>query len=187
MKKELLLVTALAAGFLLAFATVAFAAHTGVMGKLWDNADPATTWEYGAQIVAAECNAAGDMSGEYYGCDNADVTGTFSFTWGTENCADVSGGMDTPGSGDYVCLYIMWGDGPAGTPSDTQTDPKPYIQFVTRHMDFGNIQSGTGANAVTLTDVAAQSPGQWVLITLAIVALVGVGGVVLLLRRRRIA
>jgi LPXTG-motif cell wall-anchored protein len=40
---------------------------------------------------------------------------------------------------------------------------------------------------VTLADVSTQSPNQWLLAALAAVALVGVGGAVLLFRRRRIA
>jgi hypothetical protein len=50
------------------------------------------------------------------------------------------------------------------------------------------LNAGTGApTVVTLSDVTAESPNLWVGVALAALALVGVGGAALLLRRRRIA
>jgi hypothetical protein len=50
-----------------------------------------------------------------------------------------------------------------------------------------NLQTGTGPNVVTLAGANTASSSIWPLVVLAVVALVGVGGAVLLLRRRRIA
>jgi hypothetical protein len=89
-----------------------------------------------------------------------------------------------PNLGEVVTVYIILSgtvDDPSTIVSSFQQPPNLGVPFVISQ------NSGTGPNAVTLAGANAQSPSQWLLAALAAVALVGVGGAVLLLRRRQIA
>ena len=94
--------------------------------------------------------------------------------------------LGTPVAGETVIVYIVL-MGSVGNPSTiikSYQQPPPGINLGTYVI---NENSGTGPNAVTLTGANAESPSQWLLAALAAVALVGVGGAVLLFRRRRVA
>ena len=92
--------------------------------------------------------------------------------------------LGTPVAPETVTVYIIL----SGTVDDPSTVIKSYQQPPINLGTYTiNESSGSGPNAVTLAGAEAQSPSQWLLAALAAVALVGVGGTVLLLRRRRIA
>ena len=92
--------------------------------------------------------------------------------------------LGTPVAGETVTVYIIL----SGTVDDPSTVIKSYQQPPINLGTYTiNEPSGSGPNAVTLAGANAQSPSQWLLAALTAVALVGVGGVVLLLPRRRVA
>lgn len=190
--KRLAKVLVCVVAFSLIVATTVLAAHTGVKGRLWDSSDPAQPWEYGARVVALECTSDGEILDQVYACDNAstDPAGWFDFAWGTNNCAGVSlndtapagpSGKDTM----WVCLYVIWNSGSMGQPPDLRTPPREFMEFITDRMNFGNIQSGTGPVALTLTGLSTESINFWLPAGLAAISLVAVGAVVMGQKRRQ--
>ena len=176
--------------------TVAVAAgNTGVKGRLWDSGDPPQPWEHGARVIALECTSAGAIDDQVYGCDNANATGPdnqygrFEYVWGTNNCTGVSldddGDPGPSGTDTYwVCLYLVWNDGGTGQPPDMLTAPQQYVDFVETSMNFGNIQSGTGPTAITLSNVTAQSANLWLPVGLAVLSVLIVSALLITRRLR---
>ena len=168
----------------------AFALQTGVSGQLWDSKSPAATWKGGASVYAAECDAAGVMSGDIYASQQvaagAMVDGVFDMAWGVNTATGAPATIAAPVNGDYVCLYVDWEGDTNGSVASFQSDAVAVITFVNGRMSFGNIHSGTGPTAVTLQNVTADSNTT---------AAVGIGFVVLMLagvtfvamRRREVA
>lgn len=92
--------------------------------------------------------------------------------------------LGMPSVGETVTVYIIL----TGATSNPSTIIRTYQQPPNLGVPFVISQNtGSGPNVVTMAGANAQSPAWWLPVTLAVVALVGVGGVVLLLRRRRIA
>ncbi|MGC9358043.1 MAG: hypothetical protein ACP5GX_09255, partial [Anaerolineae bacterium] len=126
MKKHLVLLSVLVLASLV-FAIPVLAAQSGVKGKLWDGSDESEAWAYGAHVYAAGCDAFGNLNGLLYGEQVLTPPDSeFDFAWG-----DGGGSYDpAPLSGDYVCIYVVWGSGPSGQPTDTQTAPLQVIGFL---------------------------------------------------------
>jgi hypothetical protein len=194
MKTLRILTSAVFLSFLMV--AVVGAAHTGVVGRLWDSAGPPSDpWVHGAKVVAVECDAAGAIGDQVYGCDNANTAGPitqygrFDFAWGTNNCTGVTLNDTTPDGPNpaddgWVCLFINWDDGGSGQPGDMVTAPQQYLTFLTARMSFDNIQSLTGPTAITLANVTAQSANFWLPVGLAALSFVAVGALIITRRRR---
>ena len=164
--------------------TTALATQTGYAGKLWDSDTPPSPWQYGATIYATNCLADGTLLGTaFYGETQVSAgTSTFDVDWKD------GGAPDAPNDGDYVCLYVVFNAGSSGTPTPVLTDPQPVLFFVSGHINFGNIQSGTGPNAVELVDfsVAPQSSGNtWLPYILLVGSVALVSGAVAVIRKRK--
>ena len=89
-----------------------------------------------------------------------------------------------PDSVYYV--VIVYTAPPGGTAPGTYVEAVTFIPTGIGY-NMGYVYTGTGPNAVTLAGANTKAPNVWLPVALAIVALVGVGGVVFLLRRRRVA
>lgn len=170
-------------------------AHSGVTGRLWDSGDPALPWQHGAQVAAVECDAAGVIGDQIYGCDVAETTpgiyGEFSFDWGYDGCDDVTlndthggAGPTSPPDTGYVCLYVIWEHGGSGQPEDLVTAPKQNIPNITSRISFDNVQAGTGPNAITLANVTARSANLWLPVGLAALSVLAVGALIITRRLR---
>jgi hypothetical protein len=170
MRKKLLFALATALIATLIVATPAFA-WTSVYGKCIDDAT-LEGWAYGGTVTVY------DNLGATLGSGSLDTTA------GNEGEFDV-GPLAAPTAG-ATTLYIVitYNSGPEGTPG-TYIETIPIIPAGAYNV--GYVPTDSGPNAVTLADVSTQSPNQWLLAALAAVALVGVGGAVLLFRRRRVA
>ena len=195
MKRSLRVVSCAVVLSLLLVTVVVAAGNTGVKGRLWDSGDTPQPWQHGARVIALECTSAGAIDDQVYGCDNANSTGPdsqygrFDFAWGTNNCTGVTlydDGVDGPSGTDtyWVCLYLVWNDGGTGQPLDMLTAPQQYIDFVEARMNFNNIQSGTGATAITLANVTARSANFWLPVGLAVLSVLIVGALFITRRLR---
>ncbi|MFN2270448.1 MAG: hypothetical protein ACK2US_06405 [Anaerolineae bacterium] len=167
MRKKLLFALATALIATLIVAAPAFA-WTSVYGQCIDSAT-LQGWAYGGTVtvygdVTAGPIASGSLAGD----------GTFNISLPPEPLPD-----------NTLYIVIIYNAGPLGAPG-TFIETIPDIPTGTGY-NLGYIKTDTGPNAVTLADASAQSPSQWLLAALAAVALVGVGGAVLLFRRRRVA
>lgn len=168
MKKKLLFALVIALLATLIVAAPAFA-WTSVYGQCIDS-DTLQGWAYGGTVTVY-----GDVTGALPGATGPLAgDGTFNIPLPPEPLPD-----------NTLYIVITYGAGPQGTPG-TYIRTIPDIPTGAGY-NLGYIKTETGPNAVTLAGASAQSPGQWLLAALAAVALVGVGGAVLLLRRRRIA
>ena len=167
MKKKLLIALGIALLALLFFAIPAFA-WTSVSGQCIDS-DTLQGWAYGGTVTVY-----GNVSGSI-GSNTLDGSGNFSVT------------LTIPPTDNNTTLWIVitYNTGPLGKPG-THIETIPFIPTGTGYW-MGYVETGTGANAVTLAQADAESPSMWLPVALAVVALVCAGGVVLLLRRRRVA
>ena len=189
MKKKLLFVLTIALLATLTIATPAFA-FSGIEFHVYD---------------AVTLDPWGDSDGQSYriyiwGSSSGELLDSGPFTTGPGTdpesldficsyggaCPPSTTGADTlgtPSTGETVTIYIIL----TGTTGNPSTIIKTYQQ---PPVDLGDYviseNSGTGPNAITLAGANIESPNVW-LPALAVVALVGVGGIVLLLRRRRVA
>jgi hypothetical protein len=167
MRKKLLFALVIALLTTLIVAAPAFA-WTSVYGQCIDSAT-LQGWAYGGTVtiygdVSVGAIASGPLAGD----------GTFNIPLPPEPLPD-----------NTLYIVITYTAGPQGAPG-TYIETIPDIPTGTGY-NLGYVHTDTGPNAVTLADVNAQSPSQWFLAALAAVALVGVGGAVLLFRRRRVA
>jgi hypothetical protein len=177
MKKKLLFALTAVLLAMLFIATPALAWCNAVTGEVHDSKTD-TLWAYGGTVNVWDCahfrEAGTSLSG-----------GAVAFSGGTFNIPVSAAPDDPPG---YLCIDITFGSGSEGTPPDT-------VEIIQSTGATGGscalpetIYTDTGPNAVTLADTTStESPNVWLPVALAAVALVGAGGVVLLLRRRRVA
>jgi hypothetical protein len=199
MKRKLLVALGLAVVVSLAVAAPALA-YSGVSGIVINSLD-LQPWTYGGEVWIVN-NTTGDIEAT---CRLNTTTGAIedgsggSCDYGDSTLTGVSVNADAtaPASGDQMEVVIDFGcsvDGaatcpsgspPSGTPGFSST---PYTESAIPFVrNLGYIKTGTGPNAIVLADVTTQSSNVWLPAALAVVALIGAGGVVLLLRRRRVA
>lgn len=169
MRKKLLFALATALIATLIVATPAFA-WTGVSGVCIDDLT-LQGWASGGVV-------------EVYGSSSGLIaSGPLSMAAGHEGEFNVTWTPETADTTLYI--VIKYNTGPQGTPG-TYIEDIPNIPGAGNYY-MGYIKTDSGPNAVTLADVNAQSPSQWLLAALAAVALVGVGTAVLLFRKRQVA
>jgi hypothetical protein len=173
MKKKLSFALTIALIATLVIATPAFAAYDTVTGTLLDSMTQ-SPWTHGATITVHDCGNWSTLGTT----STIDANGTFTVT-------SLSAPTDPPG---YLCIEIVFNDPPGPNPApDTKWDVTQSGSGQSGTYNIGNIYTDTGPNAVTLADTSAGSPNVWLPVALAAVAVVAVGGAVLLLRRRRVA
>jgi hypothetical protein len=173
MRKKLLFALATALIATLIVATPAFA-WTSVYGQCIDDAT-LEGWAYGGTVTVYDNLGATLGSGPLVTDPPGPAADVGKF--------DVPLVAPTPGA-TTLYIVITYNSGPEGAPG-TYIETIPIIPAGAYNV--GYVPTDSGPNAVTLADVSTQSPNQWLLAALAAVALVGVGGAVLLFRRRRIA
>jgi hypothetical protein len=187
MKRKLLFALTVT-GLVLIFAAPVIAANTGITGKAVDGYGGG--WQHGGTVyIIRNCS--------YLTLPN----GKIIITGGTQDgTAPLSTAAGTEGDFSYtfsasiadpVCIYVEFNKAPGSPyPAPAPAQAGPYytqLPWVSGVLSVGNIGTGTGPTAVTLAGVAAEPPNSWGSVMLAVVALVGVGSAVLLLRRRRTA
>ncbi len=166
MRKKLLFALATALVATLIVAAPAFA-WTSVYGQCIDSGT-LQGWAYGGTVTVY-----GDVTAGAIASGSLAADGMFSIALPPEPLAD-----------NTLYIVITYTSGPLGTPG-TYIETIPDIPTGIGY-NMGYVKTDTGPNAVTLVQANTKSPNVW-LPALAIVALVGVGGVILLLRRRRVA
>jgi len=171
MKKKLSFALAAALLATLVIATPALAYCDPVTGTVL-NSKTSAPWAHGGTVTVWDCSAIGGTPLSALNVPFAN--GSFS--------VPVSG---TPSSG-YLCIEIKIHDS-GGSTLVTKWDVIPSSGAGTATCPLGNIYTDTGPNVVTLADTSAGAPNAWLPVALAAVAVVAVGGAVLLLRRRRVA
>jgi outer membrane protein assembly factor BamB len=187
MKKRLLIVLAITLFGVLAVA-IPVLAYDSVTGRVIDSAT-LQPWTHGGQVFVLNQTTGGIVST----CD-LELTGVFTCTYGVDDVG-VGGAPDDPATGNSIRIIIDYSCPVAGGNCVGPYNPSPpgntehtytELAFLTGAADVGSLKTGTGPNVVTLTDAEAQSPAAW-LPALAAIALVGVGGVAALRRRRQLA
>jgi hypothetical protein len=174
MKKKLSFALVAALLATLVIATPALAYCDPVTGTVLDSKTSAP-WAYGGTVTVWDCS---DIDGTPLGGPQAFANGSFS--------VPVSGAPAFPPG--YLCIEIEFTDPGTGYgPPDTKWEVIPSTGAGSATCPLGNIYTDTGPNIVTLAEAEAGSSNVWLPVALAAVALVGAGGVVLLLRRRRVA
>jgi hypothetical protein len=169
MKRKLLIVSAILLATLLFVPMYALAYYDNVTGALYD-VKTQQPWEHGAEVEVWHCYSLATIATDTLG------TGEYTFS------IDISGiSADTP-----LCIEVDFLAGPDGDPGKEAKGPYPDRSDDGGDLDTGAYFAGSGPNAVTLTDANAGSPSVWLPVALAACLLVGVGGA-LLLRRRRVA
>jgi hypothetical protein len=194
MKRKLSVALGLAVIASLAVATPALA-YTGISGTVIDS-KTLQPWTHGGDVwivnnttgsIVATC--AVDSSGHITDGGAGNNNGVCEYG---EDYLGV-GSLVTPAAGNQLEVVIDFScttsgacsGGSQGTPGFSSN---PYTESpIPLLRNLGYIKTGTGPNAIVLADVTAQSSNLWLAVALAAVALMGAGGAVLLLRRRRTA
>jgi outer membrane protein assembly factor BamB len=187
MRKKLLLILAIVLFGVLAVAIPVFA-YNAVTGRVIDSAT-LQPWTHGGQVFILN-----ESTGAMISTCDLQLTGVFTCTYGDDDVG-IGTGVVSPTTGNTVRIIIdyscpvpggnctgPYNPSPPGNTEHTYTE----LAFLEGPADVGSLKTGTGPNVVTLTDANAESPNVWLPAMLAAVALVGVGGATLLLRRRRL-
>jgi hypothetical protein len=189
MKKKMLFAIVVI-GLVLVFAAPAIAANTGITGKAVDGYG--NGWQHGGTVYIIEnCTYLTQPDGSII-ITGGNLYATTTLTTGSgTDAGDFSYTFSDPPNQptDPVCVHIVFNDPGLEYPPPQDAQDGPFytqLPWVSGVLSVGNISTGTGPTAVTLADAAVESPSVW-LPALAAVGLVSVGGVMLLLRRRRIA
>jgi hypothetical protein len=186
MKKKMLFAIVVI-GLVLIFATPAIADNTGITGKAVDGYG--NGWQHGGTVYIIEDCTYIEQGGGIV-ITGGSLLGTTNLVTGSgTDAGDFFYDFDGASITDPVCVHIVFNDpGPEYPPPQDAQDGPFYTQlpWVSGVLSVGNISTGTGPTAVTLANAAVESPNVW-LPALSAIGLVSVGGVVLLLRRRRIA
>jgi hypothetical protein len=166
MKRILVIATTVLLAVLLF--TVPVFAWTGVYGQCIDSST-LLGWTGGGTVTVY------DNLGGTAGSGALDASGNFNVT-----PLSVTGGATT------LYIVIVYTAPPGGTAPGTYVETVPYIPTGISY-NMGYVYTGTGPNAVTLAGANTKSPNVWLPVALTVVALIGTGGIVLSLRRRRLA
>jgi hypothetical protein len=171
MKRKLLIVSAILLATLLFIPVSALAHYDTISGELYD-VKTQQPWQWGAEVEVWNCFSMVTIATKTVG----PTTHTFSI--------DISSvTADTP-----LCVEVDFNPGSYGGSGPGNEAKGPYADRSSNsgNLDTGVYLAGCGPTAVTLADANAGSPNVWLPVALAASLLVGVGGA-LLLRRRRVA
>lgn len=157
---------------LLLLATMTLAYYSNVIGELRNSKDNAL-WTHGADVEVFNCSSMTTIATQTVGS-----SGTFDI--------DISSiSSDTP-----LCIEVTFHAGPAGTPGNAAKGT-----FVDRAnsgtppadptLNTGVYLTGTGPNAVTLTNITARSANTWLPVGLVVGFSVLALGALFVLRKRR--
>jgi hypothetical protein len=169
MKRRFLLILAVLLAALLLAPTLAIAYYGSVTGELRDS-DTGQPWQYGGTVEIWNCNTLNTIITQVV------PSGVYTFNIG------ISTVVTTPTA---LCVEVAFSPGPLGTPGNAAGGPFPDRASSAGILNTGVYFTGTGPTAITLANVTARSANRWLPVGLAAVALVGVGGGLLALRRRR--
>lgn len=202
MKKKLLFALTLALLTTLVVTAPAFA-YTGVTGTVVDGYG--NPWTHGGDVIIYNTTASNIAAACSVQPGPGPGTGQFNCVYGADT---IPGGIGAPigpppANGDQMTIIIDLdcsfsnnnpppGDGTCTGGSATgkmvmMDYEEAFVGLLFIPFDAGYINTETGPNAVTLAGTSAESPNVWLPAVLGVVALVGAGGVALLLRRRRVA
>jgi hypothetical protein len=180
MKKKLLIALVVVLLATLITATPTFAWYSSVSGTVLDSTTAHSPWTHGGTVTVRDCSTWASLG-----------TGPISTSDGTFSVG-VSGAPTNPPG--YLCVEIAF---TCSDPECVSTPPTKWLIIQSLASDddegdyspppSGNIYTDSGPNVVTLAEADTGSPNAWLPVALGVVALVGAGGAVLLLRRRRVA
>jgi hypothetical protein len=160
MNRRLRLIAILVVAMLIPTA-VAEAYYATVSGELRNSATNGL-WEWGASIEVFNCNTLATIN---------TATVPISTTAFSIDVSSVS--TATP-----LCIEVTFAPGPEGTPGNAAKGPYPDRSSNSGNLNTGVYFTGTGPNAVTVSDLTAaastQSDNMWLLVPAAAIALASV-------------
>ena len=165
-RKEITLALVIALAALLLLATMTLAYYSSVTGELRNSKDNAL-WTHGADVEVFNCNTLTTIATQTVGS-----SGTFNI-----DISSVS--SKTP-----LCIEVTFHAGPDGTPGNAAKGTFADRSTSSGTLDTGVYFTGTGPNAVTLTNITARSANTWLPVGLVVGLSVLALGALFVLRKR---
>jgi len=169
MKKKLLVVLALVLGLSLMFATLALAHYSNVIGELRDIKTQAL-WQWGGTVNVFNCFTGGTLGTQVL------PPGFSSF--------NIS--ITPPAGYAPICIEVDFATCTScPDPGNAAKGIYPSFDSTSGILDTGPYFTGTGPNAVTLTNITARSANTWLPVGLVAGLSVLALGALFVLRKRR--
>jgi hypothetical protein len=135
--------------------------YATVSGEL-RNSDNNALWEWGANVEVFNCNTLATIN-----------TATVPISTSTFSIDVSSVSVATP-----LCIEVDFLPGPLGDPGNAAKGPYPDRSSNSGNLNTGVYFTGTGPNAVVVSDLTAapstQNDNVWLLVPVAAIALIGV-------------